>query len=98
VETTETDADLEDKVVELYRSGAKLDEIKAETGYERPKVFRTLAKRGIRPDRTHRNETEVNTDQLLLRLDAQAREIGRLEAENAAKQATIDTLLAELKK
>lgn len=92
----ETPDHIQDRVVELYRSGMKTAEITAETGITRPMIYVILNRRGITPTRAKRPTGEVNTDQLLQRLDAQAREIGRLEAELAAKQATIDELISQL--
>jgi HAMP domain-containing protein len=86
----ELDAEIQDRVVEMYLSAAKLDEITAETGVLRPTIYYILNKRGIRPQRTRRAApSEVNTDQLLQRLDAQAREIGRLQAEVESLRAAL---------
>ena len=88
--------EVEDRVVEMYRSAAKTSEITAETGVPRPTIYWILQKRGITPSRAKRAPVEVNTDHLLQRLDAQAREIGRLEAEVASKDALIAELMTRL--
>jgi transposase-like protein len=95
-ENHELTDEVKDRVVELYLSGAKLNEILDATGVIRPTVYWILEKRGIKPSRQRAKPAEVNTDHLLQRLDAQARQIGHLEEQLAAKDAAIAELLSRL--
>lgn len=72
------DDDLKDKVVDLYKSGTKTAEITEQTGVPRPTIYWILNERGIRPSRTKRAPQGVDQDQLLERLAAAEREVGRL--------------------
>lgn len=87
-----------DKVVEMYQAGAKTEEITAETGVIRPTQYFILQQRGIMPRRTRRTPPGVTVDQLLERLSAAEREIGRLRALLEVREAELNELAEEIDK
>jgi len=83
-----------DQVVDLYKAGTKTEEITHITGVPRPTIYWILEQRGIKPSRTRRAAPEINVDQVLERLAAAEREVGRLtealEREKALNEALLD--------
>jgi hypothetical protein len=69
---------IEDQVVAMYQAGVKTAFIEQETGVKRPTIYYLLEKRGIRPSRTGRPAAVVDVGQVLERLAASEREVGRL--------------------
>lgn len=84
--------DVYDKVVEMYLAGARLKDITAETGVPRPTIYWALQKRGLRPSRSQPNPQEITTSQVLEQLAAANREIGKLQAQLAERDAEIARL------
>lgn len=90
------DDELKDQVVELYKAGTKTADITEQTGVPRPTIYWILNERGVRPSRTKRAPEGVNVDQVLQRLAAAEREVGRLSEallrEKALNEALLDRI------
>lgn len=90
------DDQTKDQVVAMYLAGTKTADITKQTGVPRPTIYWILNERGVRPSRTKRHSEEVNVDQVLERLAATEREVGRLnealERERALNQALLERL------
>jgi orotate phosphoribosyltransferase-like protein len=84
---------LKDRVVELYKAGAKTADITEETGVPRPTIYWILNERGVRPSRTKRQAEGVDVAQVLEQLAAAEREIGRLTEALAREKALNEALM-----
>lgn len=88
--------EMKDKVVALYKQGAKTQEITDQTGVPRPTIYWVLEQRGVKPSRNRPAAPEVNVDQVLERLSAAEREIGRLQEMLARAEALNEALMTRL--
>jgi orotate phosphoribosyltransferase-like protein len=90
---------IKDQVVDLYKQGTKTDEITAQTGVPRPTIYWILEQRGVKPSRTRKAAPEINVDQVLERLAASEREVGRLtealEREKALNEALLERVTSK---
>lgn len=85
-----------DEVVRLYQAGVKTQDITDQTGVPRPTIYWILNERGVRPSRTKRAPDGIDTAQVLERLAAAEREIGRLTAELARERSLNEALLERM--
>jgi hypothetical protein len=86
-----------DEVVRLYKAGVKTQEITAQTGVPRPTIYWILNERGVRPSRTKQKAQQgIDIAQVLERLEASEREVGRLTEALAQQRALNEALLDRL--
>lgn len=88
------------RAIEMYQAHVKTADIQAETGISRPRLYALLEAEGITPSRIRRPRPVggdgVSPVALLDKIDAQGREIGRLETELREARTFIGLLMSKV--